>query len=222
MINIMKKTLVRFYYNLISIIFSLIVLSVFGLLSARVVKASCWIDQYLSSCSDNPQEGAWCEYNEYLLCGGAYGWGNVANCEYSGCASGMLYESIKWCCSNANETPPCHLCGDGCFSGETKIGTSGGTDEIKSLTVGDKITSQNAETGENTTSLVEKIYEVTRSAYYKLTLKNGKEVKVTGEHPLYAIAQGQQPLSFIDYLKTQSLTKRALDYIVNKFRQLSI
>jgi len=63
------------------------------------------------------------------------------------------------------------------------------------------------------TSLVEKIYEVTRSAYYKIKFKNGKELNVTGEHPLWAIKKEVKPLNFWEYLRSESLIKKAINKI---------
>jgi len=63
------------------------------------------------------------------------------------------------------------------------------------------------------TSLVEKIYEVTRSAYYKIKFKNGKELNVTGEHPLWAIKKPSGPLNFWEYLRSESLIKKAINKI---------
>jgi len=105
----------------------------------------------------------------------------------------------------------------GCFAPETKISTPGGQKAISELKVGDEVVSQNPESGGENRSLVEKIHEVTRSAYYKIKMKNGKEIKVTGEHPLWAIKKQEKPLSFWEYLKTESLTKKAITWLLNKF-----
>ena len=132
-----------------------------------------------------------------------------ANCDNDCCWYRSFWEGVG-CGTDCS--------GGGCFTSETNVRTSQGTSQIKDLKVGDEVASQDPQSDKNTTSLVEKIYEVTRSAYYKLTLKDGKEVKVTGEHPLYAIQQSVKPLTFWEYLKSESLTRKAIDFIVSKFQ----
>ena len=135
-------------------------------------------------------------------------------CDFTNCGPPerlYCFGTIQYCTGE----PPCG--GGGCFSSETQVSTPGGQVAISELKVGDEVVSQNPESGEESQSLVEKIYEVTRSAYYKIKLKNGTEVKVTGEHPLYAMRAEKKPLTFWEYLKTESLTKKAISWVLNKF-----
>ena len=76
------------------------------------------------------------------------------------------------------------------------------------------------QTGEEDLSKVEDIHEVSQSAYYRIKLKDGRELKVTAEHPLWAIQKDSTSqesfqatsevsgFSFWEYLKTESLTKK--------------
>ena len=128
------------------------------------------------------------------------------------------YCEDDYCCGtyfdcDPGDTPPGCPC-SGCFTPDTPIDTPNGENQIKDLEVGDEVKSFDEQTREEQTSLVEKIYETTRSAYYKLVLQDGTEVKVTGEHPLYAVPQSQEDLSFWEYLKTKGLVKKSLDSII--------
>jgi len=135
---------------------------------------------------------------------GAYS-GNCGGCEWKCCG----------CC-----WPSCG--GGNCFIPETEVETSEGRKKIKNLKVGQEVISFDPETGSEASSLVEKIYEVTRSAYYKVRLKDGTELKVTGEHPLYAIQKKAEPLSFWQYLKTESLLKKGFDFFYGQIDKFQI
>lgn len=153
-----------------------------------------------------------------------------ANCRWVACfASGLCcpgdrvfmvdvgFDDVNPCveaCATStcfNCTGACS-CG-GCFTGDTPVSVPGGEEAISSVKVGDQVQSFNPDTNEETTSVVEKIYELTREAYYKIKLKDGTEVKVTAEHPLYAIKGETEAPSFWEYLKTESLTRRLVDRI---------
>ena len=133
-----------------------------------------------------------------------------------GVANGVPYCSCDFCGTGT------YLCcfpewcnGTGCFTAGTEVDTPEGTKEIQDLEVGETVESFDPETGEATTSLVERIYEVTRSAYFQVFLEDGTELQVTAEHPLYAIQEreSETPSNFWEYLKTESLTAK----FVNKF-----
>ncbi len=136
------------------------------------------------------------------------------------CGVGKSLELSRCYCPG--EYDVCDGCCDsgGCFTGETDVMTSQGVQEIKNLQAGDEVVSLDTQTGENKTSLVEKVYEVSRDAYYKIKTKAGNEIKVTAEHPLYVIQKSVAPFSFWEHLKTESLTKKAIDYINNKISNL--
>lgn len=117
----------------------------------------------------------------------------------------------NWCCTG-NDVPP--DCGGGCFTPETQIKTSEGEGKIVDLEVGEELETYDFESNQKTDSLVEKIHEVSQSAYFKIKTEAGQELDVTAEHPLFAIQQEPKPLSFWEYLKTESLLKKIVDLFV--------
>ncbi|MFC1727584.1 Hint domain-containing protein [Patescibacteria group bacterium] len=133
-----------------------------------------------------------------------------SDCSGAPCGSGA--------CSNCSGD--CSTSCSGCFAGETSVDTPVGQKEIKDLQVEDEVSSFDPVTGQEVTSLVDKIYEVTRSAQYRVKLKNGQKLRVTGEHPLYATQKDQGDVSrveldFWEYLKTESLIKKAINHFLN-------
>lgn len=110
----------------------------------------------------------------------------------------------------------CGGCGGGCFTPDTPIDTPEGEKKIKDLKKGDEVESFDLESKEEKNSIVEKIYETTRSAYYKIKTKDGKEIKVTAEHPLYAIQKDNTSLNFLEYLKNESFTRKLIDRVLGE------
>jgi len=92
--------------------------------------------------------------------------------------------------------------GGGCFTGETEI-TMGNSDsdsekdgdsdgnsdlrEIQDIKEGDVVKSFDAETGEVREATVTGIHKREVSGYWVLKTESGKEVKVTGEHPILVL-----------------------------------
>jgi hypothetical protein len=181
--------------------------TIFLLLSKRLASADCVLDDEYGGCILNCS--TYC--NKIFSDGGCSFW-TKNSCE-DNCGGSAVYYKMKdfWCCEGED---PCS--GGGCFTPSTQISTPSGQKEIEDIKVKDKTKSFDPETGVATSSVVDRIYEVTRSAYYKLKLKSGKEVEVTAEHPLYAIQQDAKTLSFWEYLKTQSLTKKLIDKIFSR------
>ena len=139
----------------------------------------------------------------------SYGAGDCGGTDYcvgDHCVGGGVCVGDIYCCTGGDTPPGC----GGCFTAGTEVDTPEGTKEIQDLEVGETVESFYPETGEATTSLVEKIYEVTRSAYFQVFLEDGSELQVTAEHPLYAIQEreSETPASFWEYLKTESLVSR--------------
>lgn len=123
-----------------------------------------------------------------------------------GCPSIDCYDGCVYCGCD----PIGCSCG-GCFTEEVKVKTPEGEEEIKNLWAGEEVQSVNPKTDQESTSLIEEVHEITRSAYYKIKLQDEKEVEVTGEHPLYAIQKEKAPLTFWEYLKNKSLISRLLN-----------
>ena len=159
-----------------------------------------------------------------------------SDCHGEGCRHEAGDGGVWWCTcyEKCGVTGDCggtwYFCTDedtpsgcSCFLPNTKISTPGGEKNIQDLKKGDEVKSFDVEKNKETKSIVEKIYETTRSAYYKIKLKDGTELKVTGEHPLYAIQKKDQPLTFWQYLKTESLIKKVVDWIgQNTYDKLKI
>lgn len=77
----------------------------------------------------------------------------------------------------------------GCFVPGTLVKTSGGSEKIEDVKVGDKVTSFDDKTGEVKDSIVTDLHQVYRDYYFSL-IAGGYNVKVTAEHPFY-IGSGQ-------------------------------
>ena len=185
-------------------------LFLFTLLRVSIVYADCTPIGNCSYYTCDTEKSDFGEYCEGQYCCGTEGScsGGTRWCESTTYNNGGC-EGTMYCCTPGDRPPDC----GGCFTPDTKVDSPEGEKEIKDLQEGDEVKSLDPETGEETASVVEKIHEVTRSAYYKIKLKNGKELKVTGEHPLYTLKQPEEPLTFWEYLKTQSFTKSLIDSI---------
>ena len=131
------------------------------------------------------------------------------NCKFLTCGQ---FPSGTCCHYNCTYEDEC--CGSGCFTPNTQVDTLNGDKAISSLGIDEKVVSSEPEVDKETTSVVEKVHEVTRSAYYKIKLQDEKEIEVTGEHPLYAIQKKETPFTFWEYLKTKSLTKKTIGFFV--------
>lgn len=159
-------------------------------------------------------------------------WGCDYVCHSLGCPYGYsedsrcFYEQACIDCSLPGYPPGGQMCKhfvcdnygsycNQCFTKETAIYTPKGKKEIQDLAEGDEVISQNPQTLESKASKVEAIYETDRDAYYVIKTEDGKEIKVTAEHPLYAIRQEEKPLTFWEYLKTESLVKKTIDWLVD-------
>lgn len=111
-----------------------------------------------------------------------------------------------------------NLCGlpsipfEPCFFPGTQVATPGGEKKIESLKLGESVVAYDVLQKKETTSVVKEILKVTASAYYKLKLKDSSEIQVTGDHPLYSI-QKSENLTFWEYLKTESLSKKAISLL---------
>lgn len=134
------------------------------------------------------------------------------------CPSGEAFYCVYDDCSS----PAC--CGDeacypsnpcGCFTPDTPVKTPEGEEAIIDLTEGDEVAVFDPETGSPSTGIIQKTLQFTRNAYYTIRTKEGKELKVTGTHPLFAVQKSETPLSFIEYLKTESLTKKLISNILH-------
>lgn len=155
---------------------------------------------------------------------------DCAECYHLGSSGGEeLYCVISSCGDGVSVFGECrgdtHYCTDGdlpggcggssCFSGETMVSTPDGGKEIQDVEQGDAISSYDPESGEEGTSEVEKIYETTQGAYYKIKTKDGTEVKVTAEHPMYAVQKTEESKNFWEYLKTESMIRNLINTISN-------
>ncbi|MHA1867176.1 MAG: Hint domain-containing protein [Candidatus Heimdallarchaeaceae archaeon] len=140
--------------------------------------------------------------------------GEIGWCAADTCVPYGVCVGDKYCCAGGDTPSGCS-----CFLPDTKISISGGEKNIQDLKVGEKIKSYDIEKNKEADSVVEKIYETTRSGYYKIKLKDGTVLKVTGEHPLWAIQKKAKPLSFWQYLKTESLLKKGFDFLQDQIRK---
>jgi hypothetical protein len=117
-------------------------------------------------------------------------------------------------------TPPDCCCGSGgCFTSDTEIKTPDGNKNIKDLVEGDEVMSFNEDTVAGSTSVVNQIFQLEREGYYLVKLADGTELKVTGEHPLYSAKKEDVPLTFWQYLKNESLSKKTFDFITSLFEE---
>jgi len=136
------------------------------------------------------------------FCGpGGVGWGKCEPCFH-----GKTGPADNICCFEGGES---------CFTPETVVETTDGSIIISELKEGDQLISLDIKTDGKVSNAVEKVYDASQNAYYKIELEDGQEVKVTGEHPLYAKPGEIKPLNFWEYLKTESLVKKALDKLAN-------
>ena len=88
----------------------------------------------------------------------------------------------------------CHLSlsgcpGGGCFTADTKIATPSGEMEIQDVKEGDIVSSFDPETGEIKEATVTATHKRQVQGYYILKTESGREIKVTGEHPILAVKQ---------------------------------
>lgn len=112
------------------------------------------------------------------------------------CFDGMY----TWTCG-------CGTCGGGgCFPGETEITLDQKAEKIKNLDEGDKVTSFNPETGEMSENQVTNVYQLLREGYFELETESGKKVKVTGEHPFFAVEKEKTLISEVKATLSQTLT----------------
>ncbi len=145
------------------IIFFLLPFLLLGLTSVRKVKAGCDPGYYeCGKVCDGWISGGCCSASGGFHCNCCVGdriWKvDVVFCNPTG--EMCSYQSCTNCSGD------CNSCG-GCFTPDTQVDTPFGGEEIGKIEVGDEVTSGDPETGEETTSVVEKIYEATRAAYYK-------------------------------------------------------
>ena len=77
--------------------------------------------------------------------------------------------------------------GGGCFTPETKISTPEGEKEIQNIKEGEVVKSFDSETGEIKESTVSDVHKRQVQGYYILKTESGREIKVTGEHPILAV-----------------------------------
>ena len=134
-------------------------------------------------------------------------------CVYDKCYDQNFCSGDKWVCDPCSDKPS--VCGNGdCFTPDTLIGTSGGQAAIINLEEGESVASFNPETDSESSSLIEKTFEFTRNAYYRICTKGGHEVNVTGTHPFFAVKKEAIPLSFWEYLKKESLTRKLFDKLL--------
>jgi hypothetical protein len=76
-----------------------------------------------------------------------------------------------------------------CFTGETLVKTEDGRKQIQDIKVGDKVYSENVETGEKGYKTVKRIF--INDAYTLLYISvNDTEIKTTFPHPFYVIGKG--------------------------------
>ena len=190
---IQKKNILVF---LILVLFSLYFLGGGEEVLAECSETSMWIPN-VPYC-DGDGDGI---YDGYPPCED----GCHAECSADGC----------WCGGGSCTNGMGCACGDagGCFLPETKVETPEGEKGIQDIQAGEKVKSWDPRTGEETTSQVEDVYQASQGAYYKIKLKDGQELKVTGEHPLYTIRKEKEPLNFWEYLKTGSLIKKSFDFL---------
>lgn len=75
--------------------------------------------------------------------------------------------------------------GRGCFQGNQSIVTNNGNKEISKLKIGDYVKSYNEENKSFEYKKVIKTFEYENDKIYIINLKNGDQIKVTGEHKFY-------------------------------------
>lgn len=122
------------------------------------------------------------------------------------------------CGANPPDSSICEgadVCSGDCFTPDTPVKTPEGEEAIIDLTEGDEVVSFDPETGSPSTGIIQKTFRFTRDAYYKIRTKDGRELKVTGTHPLFAVQKSETPLSFIEYLKTESIINRLISNILH-------
>src|SRR4030042_1432786 len=195
--------------NIIKLTVILLITSLW-LLKTTDIQAACVFDW---------EHCTWgCHYDCHVL-GCPMGYSTGSRCYYQreciDCGGGG-----EWCRDFVCDKIADPICGGGCFTGGTDVITSQGAQEIKNLQEGDEVFSLDTQKWEVRTSQVDDIYVTSRSAYFKIRTKDGKEADVTDEHPLYAVKKEAAPLSFWEYLEKESLTKKAIDYITNKISNL--
>ena len=78
----------------------------------------------------------------------------------------------------------CVIC-DECFPGNTKIATPTGFKELKSLCIGDIITSYNTKTKKLENKTVNYVFKLKAHDVVIVTLSNGKQMVCTSNHPFY-------------------------------------
>jgi hypothetical protein len=105
-------------------------------------------------------------------------------------------------------------CG-GCFTEDTLVDTNEGEKEIGELQKGEEVFSYNPDSGSENVSSVNETFEFERGGYYNIRTKDGREVKVTAEHPFFAIKKEQEPPTFWEYMKEESLTAKLLKRLLN-------
>jgi len=190
------KTTLCFLFIMVGLVF--LVKPAYGSCSSRAVRCVRWID---------------CE--EESDCRECYNIGTDTYCVISLCSSGGECRGDTYDCTPGDSPGGC---GGGCFTSDTPINTPEGEKEIKNLKEGDEIKSFDSSLGEKKNSIVEKIYETTRSAYYKIKTKDGRDIKVTAEHPLYTIQKDNSNNSsnFLEYLKNKSFTRKFIDRVLGE------
>lgn len=166
---------------------------------------SCWVGCTCSVCPNCAACGSAPDGGCYACMEGCPTFPDICSCEY---CNGIRCEawggvSPAYCVSN---------CGgiNDCFTPDTPIKTPEGEEPIINLDEGEAVASFDPETGSPSTGLIRKTFEYTRNAYFKIRTKDGRELKVTGTHPLLAIQKNQVPLSFWEYLKTESFARKFL------------
>jgi len=187
------------------ICYLLVTLSVLSVICARNVSANCYDESTYDVCVP----AYTCICGEDFYNPGQYSclWDEPAS---HSCPPGELPSRMHLLTCDSCDSCSC---GGGCFAGDTPVSTPDGESAISDLKEGDMVSSYDPQTGSESTSLIQKTFEYSRGAYYKIRTKDGEELKVTAEHPLYAIQKEETPLSFWEYLKKESLTKKAIDYL---------
>lgn len=161
--KVLSKSIPRLFLRL----YALIILGIFffGIFSKEVYSAICDCDCgtfYCSFCSP-PQWTSVCVWDV---------------CDACPCPWG----------SDAENCIDCSSCGGGgCFTGDTKVATPGREKEIKNIKEGDVVKSFDSKTGEIKESTVSGIHKTTAPGYWFLKTESGREVKVTGEHPILVL-----------------------------------
>jgi len=161
--------------------------------------ADCIIGLTESGCGCSPNGVATCYDNgvpgDCELC-------QDFECLFIGCNSnGQPGMMAKWKSLRCDAIGDSCCGGDSCFTTGTKIATPGGETKIENLEPGDAVISFDPDTGSTSTSTVSQNYSRTVDEYYIVKTASGKEIKVTGEHPLFTGSEPQSPKTTLQKLQ---------------------